>query len=230
MERKSAMRRGRLGTWVAMAIAAAFACVSPAVAQKLYKWTDENGKVHYTDKAPDPSRGGTQLDKQGRPVGRIEPAPTPEQVRAKEAEAERKKAAAKEQEVSCPARPGAARLVHDRGRDRPRARARRRDGRVADRVRAGVPCAAHEAQAGHRPAQGEARRQAGPAAAGAGERGRQQRIREEQRPGRAEEARTRRGDRPLRRRQAALARVEGDPGFERRRGRDGSLDRRREEI
>jgi len=94
------MRRGRRGTWGAMAIAAAFACASPAVAQKLYKWTDENGKVHYTDKAPDPSRGGTQLDKQGRPVGRIEPAPTPEQVRAKEAEAERKKAAAKEEEVS----------------------------------------------------------------------------------------------------------------------------------
>ena len=61
--------------------------------------TDENGKIHYTDKAPDPSRGGTQLDKQGRPVGRIEPAPTPEQVRAKEAEAERKKAAAAEQEI-----------------------------------------------------------------------------------------------------------------------------------
>lgn len=94
------MRRGRLGTWVAMAIAAAFACASPAVAQKLYKWTDENGKVHYTDKAPDPARGGTQLDKQGRPVRSIEPAPTPEQVRAKEAEAERNKAAAKEQEVS----------------------------------------------------------------------------------------------------------------------------------
>ena len=45
------------------------------------------------------ARGGTQLDKQGRPVGRIEPAPTPEQVRAKEAEAERKKAAAAEQEI-----------------------------------------------------------------------------------------------------------------------------------
>lgn len=93
------MRRGWFGTCGAIAIATAFACAPPAVAQKLYKWTDENGKVHYTDKAPDPSRGGTQLDKQGRPVGRIEPAPTPEQVRAKEAEAERKKAAAKEQEI-----------------------------------------------------------------------------------------------------------------------------------
>ena len=93
------MRRGWFGTCGAIAIATAFACAPPAVAQKLYKWTDENGKVHYTDKAPDPSRGGTQLDKQGRPVGRIEPAPTPEQVRAKEAEAERKKAAAAEQEI-----------------------------------------------------------------------------------------------------------------------------------
>ena len=93
------MRRGWFGTCGAIAIATAFACASPALAQKLYKWTDENGKVHYTDKAPDPSRGGTQLDKQGRPVGRIEPAPTPEQVRAKEAEAERKKAAAAELET-----------------------------------------------------------------------------------------------------------------------------------
>jgi len=94
-----AMRVGRFGAWRAIAIAAAVAVALPAAAQKLYKWTDENGKVHYTDKAPDPSRGGTQLDKQGRPVRSIEPAPTPEQFRAKEAEEERKKAAAREQEI-----------------------------------------------------------------------------------------------------------------------------------
>ncbi len=94
------MRRGRLRACGAIAIAAAIASASPAVAQKLYKWTDENGKVHYTDKAPDPSRSGTQLDRQGRPIARIEPAPSPEQARAKEAEEERKKAVAREQEVS----------------------------------------------------------------------------------------------------------------------------------
>ena len=93
------MRRGRIVTCGAIAIASAFAVAAPAAAQKLYKWTDENGKVHYTDKAPDASRGGTQLDKQGRAVGRIEPALTPEQARAKEAEDERKQAAAREQEV-----------------------------------------------------------------------------------------------------------------------------------
>lgn len=84
----------------AIAVAALVALAPAAVAQKLYKWTDENGKVHYTDKAPDPSRGGVQLDKQGRPVGKIEPAPTPEQARAKAAEEERRREAAKEQEIT----------------------------------------------------------------------------------------------------------------------------------
>ena len=84
----------------AIAVAALVALAPAAVAQKLYKWTDENGKVHYTDKAPDPSRGGVQLDKQGRPVGKIEPAPTPEQARAKAAEEERRREAEKEQEIT----------------------------------------------------------------------------------------------------------------------------------
>jgi len=83
----------------AMAVVAALAlAVAPAHAQKqMYKWTDEQGNVHYTDKAPE-SRGGVVLDKQGRPVRTIEAPPTPEQARAREAEAERQKSLDKDQE------------------------------------------------------------------------------------------------------------------------------------
>ncbi len=100
MGRNTAMARRFSGTFVALALAALVALAPAAGAQKLYKWTDEKGVVHYTDKAPDASRGGVQLDKQGRPVGKIEPAPTPEQIRAKQAEEERRREAAKEQEIA----------------------------------------------------------------------------------------------------------------------------------
>ncbi|MEO8486416.1 MAG: DUF4124 domain-containing protein [Betaproteobacteria bacterium] len=81
-------------------LAAAFALSPGVLAQQLYKWTDEKGAVHYTDKAPDASRGGTVLDKQGRSVRKLMPPPTPEQLRAKEAEDERRKADAKELEIT----------------------------------------------------------------------------------------------------------------------------------
>ena len=98
-----AMRNG-----MAAAVAAALAlAVAPAGAQKstqappqqLYKWTDEKGNVHYTDKAPE-TRGGVVLDKQGRQVRTIEPPPTPEQAKSREAEAERQAALAKEQQAT----------------------------------------------------------------------------------------------------------------------------------
>jgi len=83
----------------AMAVVAALAlAVAPVHAQKqLYKWTDEQGNVHYTDKAPE-ARGGVVLDKQGRPVRTIEAPPTPEQARAKAAAIEREQSLAKENE------------------------------------------------------------------------------------------------------------------------------------
>lgn len=75
---------------------------SPALAlAATYKWVDEKGVVHYTDKIPPEQvdKATVQLDKQGVPVKRIEPAPTPEQKRAKaEAEA-REKQLAKEREL-----------------------------------------------------------------------------------------------------------------------------------
>lgn len=77
----------------------ALSFVPCALAQQLYKWTDEKGVVHYTDKAPDPGRGGAVLDKQGRQVSKIDSAPTPEQAKAKEAADQRQRATAKEVEA-----------------------------------------------------------------------------------------------------------------------------------
>lgn len=97
MTDRKVTRAGRAAACGALAMAVAYA--TAAFGQQLYKWTDEKGVVHYTDKAPDTSRGGTVLDKQGRAVRSIEPPLTPEQMRAKEAEDERRRAMAKEQET-----------------------------------------------------------------------------------------------------------------------------------
>ena len=63
----------------------------------VYKWVDDQGVVHYTDRIPPESvsKGATVLDKQGRSVKTIEPAPTAEQRKAIEAEAERQRDVAK---------------------------------------------------------------------------------------------------------------------------------------
>ena len=65
-----------------------------------YKWVDEKGVVHYTDKMPPDQvdKATTELSKQGITVNKTDKAPTPEQRRAKEQEAERAKEAAKAQE------------------------------------------------------------------------------------------------------------------------------------
>jgi hypothetical protein len=62
-----------------------------------YKWTDEQGVVHYSDKAPSetPAKGATVLDKQGRSVRKIDPPLTSEQTKAKADEEERLRALAK---------------------------------------------------------------------------------------------------------------------------------------
>ncbi len=66
----------------------------------MYKWVDDQGVVHYSDKAPAdvPPKGESVLDKQGREVKKIEPPPSPAQVKAKEEEDERQRALAKVKE------------------------------------------------------------------------------------------------------------------------------------
>jgi len=80
---------------IAAFIAAVFA--GTAAAAGTYKWTDEQGVVHYSDKAPaePPAKGATVLDKQGRQVRKIDPPLTPEQIKAKSDEEERARALAK---------------------------------------------------------------------------------------------------------------------------------------
>jgi hypothetical protein len=71
--------------------AALAACVllaaSGAARAATYKWVDEKGVVHYTDKIPpeDVNKGAVELNPQGVPVKKTDPTPTPEQLRAKAA-------------------------------------------------------------------------------------------------------------------------------------------------
>ncbi|MFO1310959.1 MAG: DUF4124 domain-containing protein [Burkholderiales bacterium] len=87
-----------MGRWIA---AAALAVAAPLALAATYKWVDEKGVVHYTDKLPPEAvdKSNVQLDKQGRAVKQTEAAPTAEQKRVKaEAEA-REKQLAKEREL-----------------------------------------------------------------------------------------------------------------------------------
>ena len=96
---------GRRPAWlrpaarVAGAALVVAALAAPASAAT-YKWVDDNGVVHYTDKMPPEAvnKGSVELSKQGVPVRKTEPALTPEQRRAREQEAERQAQAKKTHE------------------------------------------------------------------------------------------------------------------------------------
>lgn len=77
---RSLRRAVAMALVIATVLAAGMA--SPAHAQT-YKWTDDKGVVHYTDKIPPEAinKGNVQLDKNGTPVKRTDPALTPEQRR-----------------------------------------------------------------------------------------------------------------------------------------------------
>jgi hypothetical protein len=66
----------------------------------MYKWVDEKGVVHYTDKMPPEAvdKASVELNKQGVTVKKTEKALTLEQRQALEQEAERKREAARAQE------------------------------------------------------------------------------------------------------------------------------------
>jgi len=57
----------------------------PAAAQKLYRWVDENGQVHYGDKIPPEyaEQDRDVLNQRGVAVGREEGTETPEEARAR---------------------------------------------------------------------------------------------------------------------------------------------------
>lgn len=95
-------RQGARRTFVLLLIATAVVFIgTPRVQAATYKWTDEKGVVHYTDKIPPEAlnKGNVELNKQGVTVKRTDPALTPEQLRAREIEAERARLLAKEREI-----------------------------------------------------------------------------------------------------------------------------------
>ena len=66
----------------------------------MYKWVDDKGVTHYTDTMPPDqvNKANVELNKQGIAIRKTDPAITPEQRKAREAEAERQREAAKLQE------------------------------------------------------------------------------------------------------------------------------------
>lgn len=66
------------------------ALMQPAHAAKLYRWVDDEGKVHYSDKVPpEHARQARQeLNEQGITVDSVDSAPTPEQMAAARAKAQ----------------------------------------------------------------------------------------------------------------------------------------------
>jgi len=82
---------------LAMLMLAALVLNAPAARATTYKWVDDQGVVHYTDKMPPEAinKGNVELNKQGIPIKKTEPALTPEQRRARELEDERARLAAK---------------------------------------------------------------------------------------------------------------------------------------
>ena len=82
---------------LAMLMLATAMLMAPAVRAATYKWVDDQGTVHYTDKMPPEAvnKGSVELNKQGVPIKKTDPALSPEQRRAREAEDERTRQAAK---------------------------------------------------------------------------------------------------------------------------------------
>ncbi len=92
---------GAFAVWTVAALALAALILSANAARAAtYKWVDDQGVVHYTDKMPPEAinKGSIELNKQGVAIKKNDPALTPEQRRAREAEEERARQVAKARE------------------------------------------------------------------------------------------------------------------------------------
>jgi Domain of unknown function (DUF4124) len=98
-ERGDARRAGFALTSVLLAFALLLAGAGEARAA-MYKWVDEKGVVHYTDKMPPEAvdKASVELNKQGVQIKKTDKALTPEQRQALEQEAGRKREVARAQE------------------------------------------------------------------------------------------------------------------------------------
>lgn len=104
---KPSTHRRRMHPLVQTTLAVVLLATSVAEAARLYKWTDEHGKVHYGDKVP-PEYAKQErkvLNEQGVQVDTLDAAKTPEQIAEEERLAEQRR----EQE-----RIAAERAAHDR--------------------------------------------------------------------------------------------------------------------
>lgn len=83
------------------AMLAALALVAATAQATTYKWVDDQGVVHYTDKIPPEAvnKGNTVLDKNGVPIRRTDPPLSAEQRRAKAEEEARQQQLAKDREL-----------------------------------------------------------------------------------------------------------------------------------
>jgi flagellar biosynthesis chaperone FliJ len=86
-----------LAITLALLLLATSILLVPSARAVTYKWVDDQGTVHYTDKIPPEAinKGSIELNKQGVPIKKTDPALSPEQRRAREAEDERTRQAAK---------------------------------------------------------------------------------------------------------------------------------------
>jgi hypothetical protein len=91
------------GVWLAGAatILLALALSAGPAQGTTYKWVDDKGIVHYTDKIPPEAlnKGNVELNKQGLPIKKTDPALTVEQQRARAAEEARALQVAKDREL-----------------------------------------------------------------------------------------------------------------------------------
>lgn len=74
---------------------------APHARAATYKWIDEQGVIHYTDKIPTEAinRGNVELDKQGVAIKKTDPALTPEQRKARADEEARQQQLAKDRDL-----------------------------------------------------------------------------------------------------------------------------------
>jgi hypothetical protein len=91
---------GWWGLGYALLLVVALALAVTTARAATYKWVDEKGVVHYTDKIPPEAvnKGNVEINKQGVTVRKTEPALTPEQRRARELEEVRQQRLARERE------------------------------------------------------------------------------------------------------------------------------------
>jgi len=99
--RRDASARALLAT--ATLVVAALLCAAAGTTRAAtYKWVDDKGVVHYSDKMPPEAvdKATVELNKQGIPVKKTDPAPSAEQRRLKQEEEARQREQAKQNEGS----------------------------------------------------------------------------------------------------------------------------------